>query len=473
MPMQLLLGAILLIMSLSDPKSSIGLFSLLAGIGAFASATQDIVINAWRIDVADDEATIDILSTVYQMGFRLSSLVGGALGLIIAARIGWPQTYMIMGAILLAIGIAGLFAPDAAATRELGASEAELAELRQPGQLKPKIRNWGLLAVGLLWAWALGTVIVFMVRSMTALPENRPDPTEFTATYGPLIVVATIVLPALIAGWLAKLQREGRYVIAADEAGAVRSNPLADHLYRALVLPLTEFVGRIGWALVLILALVLTYRITDSIWGTFAYPFYLGELEYTNDEVAIASKFFGVGAMVLGLACGGWLLTVLGRMATLTLGAVLAAATNLLYADLASGGAAMSAVSNAIGFTWAIEHLGGSEKLARLMVTIGAENFSTGIAGAAYIAWLSSIVAKGHSAVQYALLSSLTLLVGTLGRGALGQLIEERGYYTMFMFVTLIGIVAIVLCVFEWIRERRRGSAAGVVAPDPAAVPAE
>ncbi|HYD23860.1 MAG TPA: MFS transporter [Croceibacterium sp.] len=469
---QVVLGVILVTLSTLDPRTSLGWFSLLAGIGAFASATQDIVINAWRIDVADDEATIDILSTVYQMGFRLSSLVGGALGLIIAARIGWPQTYMIMGGILLAIGIAGLFAPDAEARRELGASEEELAELRQPGQLKPSIRNWSLMAVGLLWAWALGTVIVFMVRSMTALPDARPDPTEFTATYGPLIVIATIVLPALIAGWLARLQREGRHVIGPEDVGRVRSNAVADHLYRALVLPLTEFVGRIGWALVLILALVLTYRITDSIWGTFAYPFYLGELQYTNDEVAIASKFFGIGAMVLGLAFGGWLLTVIGRMPTLTLGAVLAAATNLLYADLASGGASMSAVSNAIGFTWAIEHLGGTEKLARLMVTIGAENFSTGIAGAAYIAWLSSIVAKGHSAVQYALLSSLTLLVGTLGRGALGQMIEARGYYDMFMFVTLIGIVAIVLCVFEWIRERRYGRDAGVVAPDPAVVPA-
>jgi MFS transporter, PAT family, beta-lactamase induction signal transducer AmpG len=470
---QVALGIILVTLSLLDPKTSLGWFSLLAGIGAFASATQDIVINAWRIDVADEEATIDILSTVYQMGFRLSSLVGGALGLIIAARIGWPQTYMIMGAILLAIGIAGLFAPDAKARRELGASQEELAELRRPGQLKPKIRNRALVAVGLLWAWALGTVIVFMVRSMTALPDDRPNPTEFTATYGPLIVIATIVLPALIAGWLAKLQREGRHVIGPGETSMVRSNAAADHLYRALVLPLTEFVGRIGWALVLILGLVLTYRITDSIWGTFAYPFYLTELNYTNDEVALASKFFGVGATVLGLAFGGWLLTMLGRMPTLTLGAALAAATNLLYADLAAGGGTMSAVSQVLGFTWAIEHLGGTERLARLMVTIGAENFCTGIAGAAYVAWLSSIVAKGHSAVQYALLASLTLLVGTLGRGALGQMIEERGYYDMFMFVTLIGIVAVVLCVFEWIRERRQGRAAGVVAPDPTLVPAE
>lgn len=471
---QVALGIILVSLSALDPRTSLGWFSLLAGIGAFASATQDIVINAWRIDVADEEATLDILSTVYQMGFRLASLVGGALALIIAARIGWPQTYMIMGAILLAIGIAGLFAPDAAAKRDLIADADELAELRQPGQLTPRVRGWALVAVGLLWAWAIGVVGVFMVRSMTAAPADRPDPTLFTATYGPLIIVATIVLPALIAAWLVKMQREGRHVVAEGESVARPLSPVTDHLYRALVLPLTEFVGRMGWSLVLILALVLTYRITDAIWGTFAYPFYLGELDYTNDEVAVASKFFGVGAIMLGLALGGWLLTVLGRMATLTLGAVLAAATNLLYADLAIGGATMQAASDLTGFTWAVlQFPGGSERLARLMITIFAENLAVGVAGAAYVAWLSSIVAKGYSAVQYALLASLTLLVGTLGRGALGQMIEQRGYYEVFMFVTLIGLVAVVLCLAEWWREARAGRAAGVVAPDPALAAAE
>ncbi|WP_114950710.1 AmpG family muropeptide MFS transporter [Sphingosinicella terrae] len=473
-PAQLLLGIILVTMSLLDPRSSIGLFSLLAGIGAFASATQDIAINAWRIDIADEEATIDILSTVYQMGFRLSSLVGGALGLIIAARIGWPQTYVMLGMILLAIGIVGLFAPDAGKFRTIIAAGDEIDELYQPGELLPNIRKWGLLAVGLLWAWAIGTVLVFMVRSMTALPEDRPNPTEFTATYGPLIVIATIVLPAFVAAWLVKLRREGRHVIPVEGGAESRAGQVTDHFYRALVLPLVEFVGRMGWSLVLILALVLTYRICDSIWGTFAYPFYLGELGYTNDEVAFASKFFGIGAIILGLAVGGWLIVVFGRMLTLTLGAALSAATNLLYADMAVGGATMSAVSHAIGFTWAVEQFGGTERLARLMITIGGENLAIGIAGAAYIAWLSSIVAKGYSAVQYALLASLTLLVGTLGRGALGQMIEERGYYFVFVFTALIGVIAVVLCVLEWIREARAGRASGVVAPELAeAAPAE
>ena len=201
-PMQLIVGIALLVMSFLDPKNALGWFSLLAAVGAFASATQDIAINAWRIDVADEEATLDILSTITQMGFRLAALVGGAFGLIIAERIGWPQTYLIMGAIMLGIGIASLFAPDATVSDDTAATAAanadEVAELYNAGEVTEKVRTRALIAVGVLWGWAIITVVVFMVRSMTATPDTRPDVTLFTTTYGPLIVLATVVLPAFI-----------------------------------------------------------------------------------------------------------------------------------------------------------------------------------------------------------------------------------------------------------------------------------
>ncbi len=470
-PAQILLGIILISLSLSNPTdSNMGWFSLLAGIGALASATQDIAINAWRIDVADEDATIDILSTIYQMGYRLAALVGGALGLIIAARIGWPQTYLAMGAILLVIGIAGLFAPDSTVGDPLqdAADDELLMSLRQKGELQPAIRRRALVIVGLLWAAAITVVLAFMYMSLTYAPEDRPNPTHFTLTWGPWIIVATVVIPALIAGWLASKKARGEHVLAEDLPVAQGGSFALDHLYRALVMPLVEFVGRMGWSLVLILSLVLTYRICDAIWGTFAYPFYLGELGYTNDEVAFASKFFGVGAIIAGLAFGGYLLTVIGRMATLTLGALLAALTNLLYADMAIGGANMQAASDAIGFSAVIGFIApfGSEGLPRLTFTIMWENLAIGIAGAAYVAWLSSIVSKKYSAVQYALLSSLTLLMGTLGRGALGEMIEDKGYAYVFVLTALIGAVAVVLCVLEWIRESRGRQKSGVIAPD-------
>ena len=92
-PAQGALGTILIVLSLLNPQTSLGWFSLLAGIGAFASATQDITIDAWRVDVADDIATLDLLSTVYQLGYRIAALAGGALALIIAERTGWPVVY--------------------------------------------------------------------------------------------------------------------------------------------------------------------------------------------------------------------------------------------------------------------------------------------------------------------------------------------------------------------------------------------
>lgn len=465
---QLLLGAILVILSLLDPLSSLGLFSLLAGIGAFASATQDVVIDAWRVDVADEVATIDILSTVFQMGYRIAALVGGALALFMAERIGWPSVFASMGGILLFVGFLGLFAPDAErSAAALEAERANLGTLRQPGQIAPRIRAWALAAVAVLWGWALVIVLDFMVRSLTATPETRPDSTAFVSQMGPLIVIATVVIPGLIAGWLEAMRKRGRHVLTEDAPASGALDTALDHGYRALILPLAEIIGRLRWAAVLVIALVLSYRITDAIWGSFAYPFYLGELQYTKDEVAIASKFFGVGALILGLALGGTLLTVIGRMTTLTLGAVIAALTNLLYADLAVGGARMQAASDIVGFTWLAGQFGADDRMARLMLTIGMENIAVGIAGAAFVAYLSSVVAKGYSAVQYALLSSLTMLVGTLGRPALGQMIEERGYFDVFLLTTAIGGFAVVLCVIEWVRQARSGRAENAPPPEP------
>ena len=460
---QLLLGGILLILSTLNPLTSLGWFSLLAGIGAFASATQDVVIDAWRVDVADEEATIDILSTVYQMGYRIAALVGGALALFLAERTSWPTVYAIMGGLMAAVGLIGIFAPDSEVTAaKIGAGEEELAALRYTGEVDPGVRKGALLVIAVLWSWALLTVGIFMVRSLGNDPDARPDSVAFISTQGPLVVVATVILPSMIAAWLVYLKRTGRRVLTQDAPARSRIDRMVDHGYRALLLPLTEFVGRLGWSIIIVMGLVLTYRITDSIWGSFAYPFYLGELEYSKDEVAVASKFFGVGALMLGLAVGGTLLTVIGRMATLTLGAVIAALTNLLYADLAIGGARMQAASDATGFTWLVSQMGGDERLARLMLTIAGENIAVGIAGAAFVAYLSSIVSKGYSAVQYALVSSLTLLVGTLGRGALGKMIELRGYHDVFLLTTAIGFFAVFLCLIEWARISRQGRKSGI-----------
>lgn len=447
-PIQALVGLVLMALAGMDPQKSIGLFSLLAGIAAFASATQDIVIDAWRVEVADEAAPLEVLSSVYQLGYRLAALAGGALALIVAARTGWPAVYFWFGMFMLLAMAVSWFAPDTGFDESLP-GEAELAA--QP--LARRVRLAVLVIVGLLWGWALVTVIGFMVQSLGAAPADRPDAAAFTKLYGPLIVLATVVVPAIVAAVVDGWRRSGRHLASAEEAA--QRPGFVDHVYRALVEPLAELTGRLGFASILVLAIVLTYRLTDSVWGPFALPFYLQELHYTNDEVAIASKFFGVGMTMVGITLAAVLFALIGRMATVVLGAVLAAASNLLYADLALGGAGLDRFGSFTGFYWLTGQFGADARFSRLLLAIAGENLSGGLAGAAFVAYLSSITAKSHAAVQYALLSSLTVLVGSLGRAALGQTIDAGGYAPVFFLTAGLGLVAVVLTAVDWARQAR------------------
>lgn len=454
-PAQLSLGVIFIVLATLNPQTSLGWFSLLAGFGAFASATQDVVIDAWRVDVADEVATVEMLSTVYQLGYRIAALVGGALALFLADAFDWPFVYAVMGGAMLAVTCVTFFAPDTEAMDKNDTHD----ELREAGSLSPKVRAIALAVVAVFWTWALITVGDFMVQSLGSDPDERPDSVAFIRTFGPLIVIATVIIPSIIAAVLEHWRRSGKYVIPERSFAQSAGDRIIDHGYRALLLPLTDIMGRLGFAAILVLALVLSYRITDNIWGSFAYPFYLNELEYTKSEVAVASKFFGVGMTMLGIALGGIFFTFFGRMATLFVGAVTAAASNLLYAELAAGGAGIDLVAQYSGFQWLVGLFGADDRMARLMLAITGENLAGGLAGAAFVAYLSAITSQRYSAVQYALLSSLTFLVGTLGRGALGEMIEQQGYYTVFIFTATIGLLAVVLVVFEWIRQSRAGIA--------------
>ncbi|MNQ74046.1 muropeptide transporter [compost metagenome] len=239
--------------------------------------------------------------------------------------------------------------------------------------------------------------------------------------------------------------------------------PLLNTLYDAILAPLVELMGRLGWGAIIVLGLILTYRITDGVWGPFAFPFYMGDtggaLGHTKTEIALASKTFGVVMTILGIGLGGWALLVIGRMASLLLGAALSAATNLLMMDLALGAPVIHGFMQVSGLykLFGLFHVG--EPLARLMLAIAGENIAGGFAGAAFVAYLSALSNKMFGAVQFAVFTSLALLIGTLGRGALGELIERQGYAAMFVVAAWLGLIAVVFCAAEWVRltfERRR-----------------
>ncbi|HVL79617.1 MAG TPA: MFS transporter [Sphingomicrobium sp.] len=461
---QIILTATFFALAMSDPRLALGWFALVAVIGAFSSATQDVVIDAWRIDVADERAPVEILSSIYQFGYRIAALIGGALALVLSERVSWPTVYAIMGFFMAATLIATFLAPDTPRT----AIEREQTALRRAGAVQPKLRAIGLAIVGAGWIWALWTVGSFMVRVVTVAPgDELPSVGEFTRNMGPLIVAATVILPAIVAAVFNWLKQRGEYVLKTDQKAPDAAGSAADHTYSALILPLGELVRRIGWGVIIVLGLILSYRITDNIWGAFAFPFYLQELQYSGDEVAFASKIFGVFMTMAGIAIGGILFATLGRMPTLLIGAIVAAASNLLYADLAIGGPYLDAFAR----FFFLDQLGTDMRMIRLMIAISGENISGGLAGAAFVAYLSSITSREFSAVQYALLSSLTFLVGSLGRAWIGERIEQIGYAPVFWLTAAIGIIAVVFVVLEWIRTAwndRRSARGDVLAADAA-----
>ncbi|MBI1211365.1 MAG: beta-lactamase induction signal transducer [Alphaproteobacteria bacterium] len=428
--------------AMTDPTASLGLMALVAAVAAFASATQDIAIDAWRIEIADDRAPLDVLSAIYQLGYRTAALIGAAAALFLAQWTSWPFTFA-MGGILMATTMLGtLIAPEPETIKEIGS--------KGPRTAAPRVRFFSVAIVILAWGWAAHELISFMATAVTTVPP--PNAKDFTAFYGPLIVAATVLLPSLIAAWIAR----GGSLPNADKpvtGGALQL--VADRLYAGIVEPLVELMSRLGLAAILILCVILTYQITYSIWGPFAYPFYLGELGYTKIEVAIASKIIGVIMTMTGIGLAAFSLVQLGRMPTMLLGGMIAAIANLLFADLANGGANIDAFLSFFWlsdfFTW----IGVDARLARLITGIAGENIATGFAGAAFVAYVSSLASKMQAAVQFAVFTSLTLLVGTLGRGALGDMIKEQGYAAMFEFAAMLGLVSIVFVALEWYRQSR------------------
>jgi len=130
---------------------------------------------------------------------------------------------------------------------------------------------------------------------------------------------------------------------------------------------------------------------------------------------------------------------------------------NFVYADLAGGGPNIDLVAHTLRLDALAGIFGSDERMVRLLLAISMENISTGIAGAAFVAYISGIVSRRFTAVQYALLSSLTFLIGSLGRGIAGEAFDKYGYATVFRWTAAAGAFAVLFVVLEWMRVAAEG----------------
>jgi len=349
---QVLVMAGIVGMALQDPKISLDAVVWCAVLVAFASATQDIALDAFRIESANVERQ-GALAAAYQTGYRLAMIWAGAGVLWIAAR---NET-------------------DAAAVYEHGAWQAAYLVMAAS------------MLVGML-------TVLFS-------PEPNPRP----------------MAPA---------------------------RNVAEWLRGALVDPFADFIRRYRWHAALILALIATYRISDVVMGIMANPFYV-DMGFTKDEVAAVSKVFGVIMTLVGAFIGGVIAMRIGVMRTLMMGAILSAASNLLFAWLAGVG----------------------HNVNLLILVVSADNLSGGIASAAFVAYLSSLTNIQYSATQYALFSSMMLLLPKFLAGYSGKYVDTFGYAHFFVSTAILGIPVLVLV---WLATRnlttRPTERPGVLADD-------
>lgn len=481
---QFLIAVLIVVLSLTNPVSALGFVAIAALAIALLSATHDIVLDAWRIEVARSDEDLDLMSALYQFGYRIAGLLTGALALVAAARIGWSTTIALLGGLMLLSMIGTFVAPEPKTqqTKEAG-------RLARESRIAGKIRQWA--ASGVLFAWGIAILIIltYMWSYLTFTPPtpeqveagtaSQPMSTRtFMLSRAPIVVGLTVLVPALVAAFILGRTRS----TMTDAAPPTIFKKATDAVFGSVLVPLMDLVKRLGWAFILVLALILTYRFADLVWGSFAYFFYLddrfGALWMTNDEVAVASKTFGVIMTVAGSGLGAIALIFLGRMPCLFIGALIAAATNLLFADLAAGRyiaesatfvpteggdavtafMAMTGLDHVLNLIPPLFGLENRPELTRLMGAIAGENLAVGFASVASVAFLTSIVNPKYAAVQYALLASLIMLIGSLGRAWLGELIETDGYYTVFVTTFWIGMVPVVLVGLEWLRQIRYGA---------------
>ncbi|MEO7400474.1 MAG: MFS transporter [Polaromonas sp.] len=324
-------------MALTDPRLALLPMVWCALAVAFGSATQDIALDAYRIESADIKRQA-ALAAAYQTGYRIAMIWAGAGALWIAARAeiagaagyqhgAWQTAYLVMAASML-----------------------------------------------------LGVVTVLCSPE----PQRRELPPSKNA---------------------------------------------AEWLKGALVDPFADFLRRYGKQALLILALIAIYRISDVVMGIMANPFYV-DMGYTKDEVATVTKIYGVVMTLVGAFVGGGLAMRFGVMKVLMLGAILSAGSNLLFAWLGTRG----------------------HDVTSLIFVISADNLSSGIASAAFIAYLSSLTNVNYSATQYALFSSMMLLLPKALAGYSGRYVDAYGYSNFFTATALLGVPVLLLV---WLASRQ------------------
>jgi PAT family beta-lactamase induction signal transducer AmpG len=405
---QLALVTAVLWTSLFDPQHAITFTAIGAVLIGFSSATQDIVIDAYRIESAPKEMQ-SMLSSMYIAGYRMGMLVAGAGALWLADWWGnetydfkvWARVYRTMAAMML-VGITTTFI---------------IPEPVIAGQRSGTFRGTpDYIRFLIVFTIAIGSFVAGFFLTGTVGQNIKA------------VLVENFGMMNRLAGFLTET---GRLSFSIVLGGLVTWTMIrlrvvtSGHIKETYIDPIGEFFQRYGTTALVILVLVGTYRISDILMGVIANVFYI-DIGFTKTQIATYTKFWGLWATISGGFLGGILSVRYGVLKTLFLGALLSAATNVLFAYVAGQ---------------------GPNELLLLMVIL-ADNGSAGIAAAAFVAYLSSLTSVSFTAMQYAIFSSIMTLFPKIMAGYSGGLVDSWGYAVFFIGTAVVGIPVLFLIVW-------------------------
>ena len=336
-------------MALADPAASPSRMALLALWTAFFAATQDIAIDAYRIEAVGKEMQA-AMAAAYQTGYQIALICAQAGALAAAAMEGWTASYCLM-AVLMTIGICTTLLIDEPAAL---VDRATLAREKRVVEFMEGSAHWPSAARHTI-AWFIG----------------------------------------------------------------------------AVVCPFMDFFARNGLRTAIpVLLLIVTYRLNYMTMGVMANPFYL-DMGFTLTQIAEVAKLYGIVMSLTGALVAGLMVARYGIPRVLLVGLLMLTVANLAYAYIA----------------------GIHPGIAWFAAVISLDNFGNGMAGAVFIAYMSSLTNFAYTATQYALFGTLWSLPAKGLAGFSGIIANALGYRAFFVYTALLGLPAFLLIL--WVLRRQ------------------
>jgi PAT family beta-lactamase induction signal transducer AmpG len=419
---QLAIAGMLALISNFSPGSQTQTVAFIALMIAFLSASQDIVIDAYRTDILQASER-GMGSSLSVFGYRLAMILSGGITLVWADTVSgngwsWPKIYMTMAVIMAVLAMLSLVALPRV----------------QPNNTAPRtnarndVRGFFALLIAVFMGYMLTTKIVTpALTSFLAEPSSSNTSETIRSDLKKWIDLASLFIGLAITiplGWWASKKAK----------------------FETLNTSLANYFSMKG--AMSILALIILYKLGDAFAGSLTTPFLIKGVGYTQAEIGVVNKVIGIWLTILGAIAGGALMLRLGLFRSLLIFGILQMLSNLGFLLIASNPKGAWGAFELPAFDLLIVSLKEATNVDVLLVTaIGFENITGGMGTAAFVALLMTLCNQKFTATQYALLSAFAS-VGRVWVGPLaGILATTVGWPSFFVISTVVAVPGLIMLI--------------------------